>query len=153
METIGARSVTLPSQGTILVNMKALLVNRRVWKEARQMKVSVAGGLLVLGWLLAGCSPASRMAMACPGAVNGVSPACKAWATETLQSESATPAQREQAENYLKETTVKPMPPMPFSQVQIEQLTNDTSPQWTGVTGSQNPNLCSNLGGGHNYCF
>jgi hypothetical protein len=93
------------------------------------------------------------MAMACPGAINGASPACKAWANRTLQSESSTPAEREQAENYLKEATVKATPPMPFSQAQIRQLTNDTGPLWTGVTGSQNPNLCSDLGGGHNYCF
>ncbi len=101
--------------------------------------------------MLAGCSPASRMAMACPGAIDGASPACKSWANRTLQSESATPAQRQQAESYLKETTVKPTPPMPFSQVQIQQLSIGS--QWTGVNGSSNPNLCSDLGGGHNYCF
>jgi hypothetical protein len=115
------------------------------------MKSWLAGGLVVIAFALAGCSPASRMAMACPGAIDGVSPACKSWAKRTLQSESATPAERQQAENYLKETTVKPTPPMPFSQVQIQQLSIGS--QWTGVTGSLNPNLCSDLGGGHNYCF
>jgi len=111
----------------------------------------IKGASLVLCLLCLGCSPAARMRMACPGAPDGVSASCKAWAQRTLEATNATPADREQAENYLKEATGKPMPPMPISPVQIQQTSIGS--QWTDVTGSLHPNLCSNLGGGHDYCF